>query len=135
MSQASRLVARQRFFNLVVTNVPGPQFALYLMGREMADIFPMVPLARNQGLGVAIMSYNGKISFGLVSDYDLVPDLDELAADFQAALAELADAAGVKLSTRARRRIRAASETGNGHKPGQRIGTTSTVAHPTDGET
>ena len=134
MSQAARVVARQRFFNLVVTNVPGPQFPLYLMGREMDDIFPMVPLARNQGLGVAIMSYNGKIAFGLVSDYDLVPDLDDLAADFQAALAELADAAGVKLTTR-RRRGRPAADAGNGHKPGQRIGTTSTVAGPTDGET
>ena len=60
MSQASRLMARQRFFNLVVTNVPGPQFPLYLMGREMPEPFPMVPLAKNQGLGIAIMSYNGR---------------------------------------------------------------------------
>jgi WS/DGAT/MGAT family acyltransferase len=100
MSQASRLAARQRFFNLVVTNVPGPQFPLYLLGSEMIDLFPMVPLAPNQGLGVAIMSYNGRINFGLVGDYDLMYDLDELADDFGHALGELADAAGVRVKGR-----------------------------------
>src|SRR5919202_6415002 len=57
MGQASRLMSRQRFFNLVVTNVPGPQFPLYLMGREMLETFPMVPLAKNQALGIALLSY------------------------------------------------------------------------------
>jgi WS/DGAT/MGAT family acyltransferase len=98
MAQASRLMARQRMFNLVVTNVPGPQFPLYLMGHELRDIFPMVPLARNQALGVAIMSYNGKMNFGLVGDYDGMHDLDELAGDFRESLAALADAAGVTLA-------------------------------------
>ena len=84
MAQASRLMARQRMFNLVVTNVPGPQFPLYLMGHELRDLFPMVPLARNQALGVAIMSYNGKMNFGLVGDYDAMHDLDDLADDFHA---------------------------------------------------
>jgi diacylglycerol O-acyltransferase / wax synthase len=98
MAQASRLISTQRFFNLVVTNVPGPQFPLYLMGRELIDIFPMVPLARGQALGVAIMSYNGRMNYGLVGDYDALSDLDGLPADFDAALAELADAAGVTLS-------------------------------------
>src|SRR5215213_5299018 len=65
LDQASRLTARQRFFNLVVTNVPGPQFPLYLMGRELLEPFPMVPLAAGQGLGIAIMSYNGRMNFGL----------------------------------------------------------------------
>ena len=102
MSQASRLAARQRFFNLVVTNVPGPQFPLYLMGSEMIDLFPMVPLAQNQALGVAIMSYNGRINFGLVGDYDLMYDLDEVTEDFADALAEIADAAGVRLQGRGR---------------------------------
>jgi diacylglycerol O-acyltransferase / wax synthase len=100
MDQASRLMARQRFFNLVVTNVPGPQHPLYLMGREVIDIFPMVPLAKQQALGVAILSYNGRLNFGLTGDYDAVPDLDELADDFRASLSELADAAGTKLTAR-----------------------------------
>ena len=104
MAQASRLMARQRFFNLVVTNVPGPQFPLYLMGREMTDMFPMVPLAPGQALGVAIMSYNGMVNFGLLGDFDLMYDLDEVTDDFADSLADLADAAGVPLEGRARSR-------------------------------
>jgi WS/DGAT/MGAT family acyltransferase len=99
MAQASRLMARQRMFNLVVTNVPGPQFPLYLMGHELRDLFPMVPLARNQALGVAIMSYNGKMNFGLVGDYDAMHDLDDLAEALQESLAELAGAAGVAITS------------------------------------
>jgi diacylglycerol O-acyltransferase len=99
MTQASRLMARQRMFNVVVTNVPGPQMPLYLMGHELRELFPMVPLARNQALGVAIMSYNGKMNFGLVGDYDAIHDLDDLADDFQASLAELADVAGVAVTS------------------------------------
>ncbi len=99
MAQASRLMNRQRLFNLVVTNVPGPQFSLYLMGRRAVDPFPMVPLAKNQGLGVAIMSYDGRMNFGLVGDYDVMYDIDDLARDVYDSLAELADAAGVELST------------------------------------
>jgi len=101
MAQASRLMSRQRMFNLVVTNVPGPQFPLYLMGRKAVDPFPMVPLAKGQGLGVAIMSYDGKMNFGLVGDYDVMHDLDDLAGDLYASLEELAHAAGVQLTTSA----------------------------------
>jgi diacylglycerol O-acyltransferase len=97
MGQASRLMARQRFFNLVVTNVPGPQFPLYLLGRRMLDPFPMVPLASGQGVGVALLSYNGRINFGLVGDFDLLWDLDDLAVDVEESLAELAEEAGVEL--------------------------------------
>jgi diacylglycerol O-acyltransferase / wax synthase len=97
MDQASRLVARQRMFNLVVTNVPGPQFPLYLAGRRMIDPFPMVPLAKNQGLGIALLSYAGKINFGLVGDYDVLWDLDDFAEDVRKSLDELAAAAGVEL--------------------------------------
>ena len=86
MAQASRLMSRQRMFNLVVTNVPGPQFSLYLMGRKAVDPFPMVPLAKGQGLGVAIMSYDGRMNFGLVGDYDVMYDLDDLAGDLYASL-------------------------------------------------
>src|SRR5829696_3535896 len=100
MAQASRLMARQRFFNVVVTSVPGPQFPLYLLGREMCDMFPMVPLAQGQALGVAIMSYNGKVNFGLLGDFDLMYDLDEVTDDFADSLADLAAAAGVRLKGR-----------------------------------
>jgi len=98
MGQASRVMARQRFFNLVVTNVPGPQIPLYLAGRRMIDPFPMVPLAKNQAIGVALLSYAGRINFGLVGDYDLMWDLDDFADDVRDSLAELAAEAGVDLT-------------------------------------
>jgi WS/DGAT/MGAT family acyltransferase len=93
MAQAGRLQSRQRFFNLVVTNVPGPQFPLYLLGRELSAIFPMVPLAKRQAVCVGIMSYNGQINFGLIGDYDAMPNLDRLGGDLKNAIAELAAAA------------------------------------------
>ncbi len=98
MGQAARLVSRQRMFNLVVTNVPGPQFPLYLAGRRMLDPFPMVPLAKNQALGIALLSYAGSINFGLVGDWDLMWDLDEFADDLRESLEEIAEAAGVELA-------------------------------------
>jgi diacylglycerol O-acyltransferase / wax synthase len=98
MGQAARLVSRQRMFNLVVTNVPGPQFPLYLAGRRMLDPFPMVPLAKNQALGIALLSYAGKINFGLVGDYDLMWDLDAFADELRESLEELAVEAGVELA-------------------------------------
>ena len=66
LAQAARLQSRQRFFNLTVTNVPGPQFPLYLLGRPLARIYPLVPLAETTALGIAIMSYDGHIDFGLL---------------------------------------------------------------------
>jgi WS/DGAT/MGAT family acyltransferase len=98
MGQASRLMARQRFFNVVVTNVPGPQLPLYLAGKRMIDTFPMVPLAKNQALGIALLSYDGRINFGLVGDWDLMWDIDDFAEDVRESLAELADDAGVELT-------------------------------------
>jgi hypothetical protein len=64
----------------------------------MIDTFPMVPLVQNQALGVAIMSYNGKMNFGLVGDFDAMPDIEDLAEYFQQALADLARIAGVHLT-------------------------------------
>jgi diacylglycerol O-acyltransferase len=89
-SQAARLQPAQRFFNLVVTNVPGPQFPLFVLGRQMESIFPMVPLARRQALCVGIMSYNGQVDFGLIGDYDAMADLDSFGLDLEGAIAELA---------------------------------------------
>jgi diacylglycerol O-acyltransferase / wax synthase len=97
MDQASRVMARQRFFNVVVTNVPGPQIPLYLAGKRLIDTFPMVPLAKNQALGIALLSYAGNINFGLVGDYDLMWDLDSFADDVRESLSELAADAGVEL--------------------------------------
>jgi diacylglycerol O-acyltransferase / wax synthase len=98
MSQAARLQARQRLFNLVVTNVPGPQFPLYLLGRELEAIYPMVPLAENTALGVAILSYNGQLNFGLVGDYDALADIETLADELRSSIDELAIAAGAPVA-------------------------------------
>jgi diacylglycerol O-acyltransferase len=99
MSQAARLQARQRFFNLVVTNVPGPQLTLYLLGHRMLGLYPVVPLALNQALGVAIMSYDGRLGFGLLADYDALPDLEDIAAHLEGAIDDLAQAAGAAART------------------------------------
>jgi diacylglycerol O-acyltransferase / wax synthase len=104
MSQAARLMSRQRFFNLVVTNVPGPQFPLYFLGRRMVECFPMVPLAKNQGLGIAIMSYDGHMNFGLNGDYEVMWDIEDVAEDLGLSLAELAEAADVRLEVEPQQR-------------------------------
>ncbi len=111
-SQAARLQPAQRFFNLVVTNVPGPQFPLYLMGRRMTAIFPLVPLARRQALCVGIMSYDGAIDFGLVGDYDAMADLDSFALDLEGALAEAVATAPPAAEDGAKPRERAEARNG-----------------------
>jgi WS/DGAT/MGAT family acyltransferase len=111
MAQAARLQARQRLFNLVVTNVPGPQLPLYVLGRELVALYPMVPLAENTALGIAIMSYNGQLNFGLTADFDAIPDVQTLCDELTSAIEELVGAAGAQVSgprrVTARRRPRA----------------------------
>jgi diacylglycerol O-acyltransferase / wax synthase len=117
MAQAARLSARQRMFNLVVTNVPGPQFPLYMLGRRLQEMFPMVPLAGNQALGIAIMSYDGQLNFGLNADYDALGDVELLAQDLTDAIAELLQAAGAVTpgdgSSKGRRTNRASAGASN----------------------
>src|SRR4029077_15352910 len=79
LAQASRLQFSTRLFNLLVTNIPGPQFPLYVLGRTLEDLFPLAFLPRNHALAVAIMSYNGGIDYGLLGDYDALPDIDVIA--------------------------------------------------------
>jgi hypothetical protein len=98
LNQAARLQARQRFFNLVVTNVPGPQFPLYLLGRRLEVLYPVVPLAQRQAIGIAVMSYDGHLGFGLLGDYDVLPELDAIAQDLRRAIASLARAASAAAS-------------------------------------
>ena len=89
LGQAARLQAQQRFVNVLVTNVPGPQFPLYSRGHQMLDLFPMAPLAANQALGIAVMSYNGQFGFGLIADYDALPDVGVVAEGIEKSIAEL----------------------------------------------
>ncbi len=93
LAQASRVNFSTRLFNLIVTNVPGPQLPLYVLGREMEEIFPVAFLPQNHVLAVAIMSYNGHVGFGLLADYDSVEDADVIAEGIAASLAELEEAA------------------------------------------
>jgi WS/DGAT/MGAT family acyltransferase len=88
LAQAARLQAVTRFFNLVVTNVPGPQFPLYLLGRRLLSCYPQVPLAAQQTIGIALLSYAGNVGVGLLADLE-VRDLGALAGALQSALDEL----------------------------------------------
>ncbi|HEY7892755.1 MAG TPA: wax ester/triacylglycerol synthase family O-acyltransferase [Solirubrobacteraceae bacterium] len=118
LSQAARLQARQRYFNLVVTNVPGPQFPLYLLGRRLRALYPVVPLAQNQALGIAVLSYDGHLGFGLLGDYDALPDIELIARELRRAMRALARAANVgtqdkkKQASSTRKRSRSTSAAG-----------------------
>jgi diacylglycerol O-acyltransferase / wax synthase len=114
VSQAARLQPAQRFFNLVVTNVPGPQFPLYVLGRQMESIFPMVPLARRQALCIGIMSYNGQVNFGLIGDYDAMADLESFALDLEAATDEAIATAPPALAPVPKKKATAAAAATNG---------------------
>jgi WS/DGAT/MGAT family acyltransferase len=93
LAQASRLQFSTRLFNLLVTNIPGPQFPLYVLGRQLQDLFPVAFLPSHHALAVAIMSYNGGIDFGLLADYDGLSDIDVVVAGINESLEELLDAA------------------------------------------
>jgi diacylglycerol O-acyltransferase len=79
----------QHSVNTVTTNVPGPQFPLYLVGREMLEYLPFVPIAHGVRLGVAITSYNGRVAFGVTGDYDTTADIDVLAHGIEDGIARL----------------------------------------------
>jgi hypothetical protein len=87
--------ASQRNVNTVTTNVPGPQFPLYVAGRQMLEAFPFVPLAGGVRIGVAIFSYNGMMNFGVTGDYDAAPDIAVLCRGIEDGMGELVKAASV----------------------------------------
>jgi hypothetical protein len=110
LAQASRINFSTRLFNLIVTNVPGPQFPLYVLGRELQDLVPVAFLPENHALAIAIMSYNGKLNFGLLADYDALPDLDVIQQGIVDSLEELKRAARAESSA-------AKAGNGSGAKP------------------
>src|SRR3954463_11797971 len=93
LAQASRLNFSTRLFNLIVTNVPGPQFPLYMLGRELLELSPVAFLPEDHALAIAIMSYNGAVDFGLLADYDAMSDIDFVALAIRESLEELLEAA------------------------------------------
>ena len=94
LAQASRLGFSSRMYNLLVTNVPGPQVPIYLLGRQLTDLAPLAFLAPQHTLAIAIISYHGAVTYGLLGDADAVPDLPDLAGHLRDSLAELVQAAG-----------------------------------------
>ena len=84
-----------RLFNLLVTNFPGPQIPFYVLGREVTGVFPVGFLARRHALAVAIVSYNGKVGFGILADRAAMPDVERLPAYLDEAVEELRAAARI----------------------------------------
>lgn len=82
-------VMSRRMFNLVITNVPGPQHELYAADAEMIGSYPVIPIAKGQALAIGLTSYNGKVFFGLTADRDSMPDVEMLGQCVEEALTEL----------------------------------------------
>jgi diacylglycerol O-acyltransferase len=93
LSLLSRLSAMSRPFNVVITNVPGPQFELYFLGSPLRAAYPLVPLFHNQTVGIALFSYNGTLFWGFNADWDAVPDLHDLVAGVAKEFVRLKEAA------------------------------------------
>jgi len=91
VSLAARLAGRARPFNMTVTNVPGPQFPLYMAGSEMRATYPLVPLWQSHGAGIAMFSVSGMIDIGINMDSDLIEDRTCLGRCMQLAFEELKD--------------------------------------------
>jgi hypothetical protein len=109
-----------RLFNLTITNVPGPQGTLYVLGAPLREVYPLVPLAAEHAIGVAAFSYDGNVFLGVVVDRDRVPDLEVFLAAMRASVEELLSIARMKAArsprgrsgSPRRRRRGAAQETG-----------------------
>jgi diacylglycerol O-acyltransferase len=99
LALGARNATRLLPFNMVVTNVPGPQVPMYLCGARLLETYPHVPLIDRLGLGIALLSYDGKIGWGFNADYDLVPDLETFVEDVQHSFAALQREAGVGEAT------------------------------------
>jgi diacylglycerol O-acyltransferase / wax synthase len=118
LAMASRINFSTRLFNLIVTNVPGPQFPLYLLGREMEELVPVAFLPEDHALAIAIMSYDGKVEFGLLADYDVLPDVDVIGAYLEDSVQELLEAARRRAPERPRAGARGSGGSGSGARPG-----------------
>jgi hypothetical protein len=116
LSLGARNATRLLPINTVVTNVPGPQVPMYLRGAPLLEAYPHVPLVDYMGLGIALLSYNGVLHWGVNADYDLVPDLDFFMSALRDSFRDLRAAAG--LATDTPRVRRPARRPANGSVPG-----------------
>jgi WS/DGAT/MGAT family acyltransferase len=99
-SVVARLTFTPRLFNLTITNVPGPQTTLYARGAPMRRVVPLVPIFSGHAVGVAAVSYDGEVTFGLNADRATVPDLDVMSRGIEKSLHELRELAGVDQASR-----------------------------------
>jgi len=97
----ARSLFASRLFNVTITNVPGPQQPLYACGSRMTEVFPLVPLAAEHAVGIAVVSYDGDLYFGLIADRDGVADLEVLSHGIAHAIAELRELASALPSSAA----------------------------------
>jgi diacylglycerol O-acyltransferase len=95
LAAAARLASRGAWFNLVVSNVPGPPQPLFLGGARLVASYPSLPLGENSGLSIGCTSLGGTMAFGLTGDWDAMPDLDRLARSIDESLDEISKVAGV----------------------------------------
>jgi WS/DGAT/MGAT family acyltransferase len=100
-SVVARLTFTPRLFNITITNVPGPQVTLYAQGAPMRRVVPLVPIFSGHAIGVAAVSYDGEVTFGLNADRATVPDLDVMKLGIEDSLRELGGLAGVDRASRA----------------------------------
>jgi diacylglycerol O-acyltransferase len=92
-SMIAQALYAKRLFNLTVTNVPGPQQTLFAFGAPLREIYPLVPLSAEHAVGVALVSYDGGVFFGVVADPDVVPDLEVMVDAMAESVRELLAAA------------------------------------------
>jgi diacylglycerol O-acyltransferase len=95
LARGAGLIQHQPFFNLIVTNVPGPTIPLYVLGAKLLEAFPIVPLAGNQGLGVAALSYEGQLNLGVFSDPTICPDIEAFRYGARSTFRDLVESCGV----------------------------------------
>ncbi|MGB5682372.1 MAG: WS/DGAT domain-containing protein, partial [Polyangiales bacterium] len=89
LSGAFKLAMNARAFDMIVTNVKGPSFPLYLLDARLTCVYPVVPLMPKQNLGIALFSYEGRIHWGFNSDWECFPAVDDFVSDLQTSFAEL----------------------------------------------
>jgi WS/DGAT/MGAT family acyltransferase len=109
VSQLYKAAMELRSYNLIITNVPGPPIPLYMLGAQMKAIYPMVPLMRNQNLGIALFSYNGGLHWGFNADWESFPDVHEFVEDLESSFAEYKQLANARAAE--------VSEGGEAHHP------------------
>jgi WS/DGAT/MGAT family acyltransferase len=116
LSLGARMASRLLPFNLVVTNVPGPQIPLYMLGAKMLDNYGLVPLMDYLCMGIVLFSYSGQLCWGFTGEWDLLPDLHDFVLDVDRAFGELRKEAGAVATIMAGEPAKTAAASANGKR-------------------